>query len=132
MFYDLVVWGFFEPTVQGLKSYLAQPTWLTYKVWAKYQENKVKDTNFNSMSIAKMAMVLEMGLASFGGGANKVDQNLERYLPFSWILENDVISQDTADVFWLCVEEKLIPPYVERAINLNTELINSLKAKKRG
>lgn len=132
MFLDLVIWGLYSPTLQSLKTFLQEPTWLTLKVWQRYQENQVKQTNFNSVATAKMSLLLEMGLSSFGGGSSKVEQNIERYLPFNWVVNDEKVSQDTADIFWECVKEGLVPNYVERAFGSNQELINSLKAKKRG
>lgn len=84
------------------------------------------------MATAKMALLLEMGLSSFGGGANKVDLSIERYLPFNLLLKDDRVSQETADIFWDCVGDGLVPAYVERAIASDKSLMDSLKAKKRG
>ena len=77
-----------------------------------------------------MALLLEMGLASFGGGKNKVDMTLERYLPFKMYDGVEKLDQDTVNIFWDCISEELIPPYVKRAFDLNADLMTELKGKR--
>ena len=130
MYLDFVTWGLISPHEASLKQWLEDPTWLTLKIWSHKKKDHVKNINHASVSTAKMALLLEMGLSSFGGAKNKVDMSLDRYLPFSVYDGSEQLDQDTINIYWECVQHELLPPYVRRAFDLNKKLITELKGRK--
>lgn len=130
MYLDFVVWGMATHTTEGLKEYLLQPTWLTVKVWGHRKEEEAKAINRNSIATAKLSLLIETAFASFGGSANTVVNDYNRYLPFV-IPDNSSLDPDTIDIFWECNNSGLLPNYVQNAIMKDKTLFEQLKNGRR-
>lgn len=123
---DFVSWGFYQPSLTSLQQFLLEPTWLMVTLWGHYLTERTKEINLNSVATAKMALLLEMGLSSFGGGANKVVQDIKRFLPFS-IYGETSIDQETIDIFWQVNDANILPNYFQSALIKDTDLLETLK-----
>lgn len=130
MYCDFVSWGFYPPSLQSFQSFLLEPTWLMVGLWGYYQMKRTEDINLQSVSTAKMALLLEMGFSSFGGGGNKVVQDIKRYLPFSISTNDGSLDQDTIEIFWELNDSGKIPNYFQSALIKESDLIETLKSGK--
>lgn len=99
-------------------------------------ERRVSDINDRSLSTAKLSLLLELGLAGFGGNGDKVRMDCDRYLPFV-VHEKELkpqktylISKKTAQLFWQLQQTKKLPGFVERAFLVNKELMQILEELK--
>lgn len=88
---------------------------------------RTKDINLQSVATAKMALLLEIGLSSFGGGGNKVVQDIKRYLPFSVNSNEGELDRETIEIFWELNDSGKIPNYFQSALIKESQLLEELK-----
>lgn len=79
---------------------------LIIKAWNFYQGEKLKQINLDGIAIAKQSALMHSVLESFGKSSAK-ETDLSQFLPFQDMLQDKVITQETADCFWEAT--KLIP-----------------------
>lgn len=133
----MVGWGLYPPTLEGLRSFLNQPRWLIIWVWNAESDRQAKQVNNYSTSTAKLALLVEMGFAGFGG--QKVDPSFDRYLPYQIVDANDPkvkrlrelvskVSPRAVRTFDRLKSSGKLPPLVERSFNQNAELLKVIEA----
>lgn len=89
---------------------------------------RTKEINLQSVATAKMALLLEIGLSSFGGGGSKVVQDIKRYLPFSVNSNDGDLDRETIEIFWEINDKGIIPNYFQSALIKEAGLMDELRS----
>jgi hypothetical protein len=96
-------------------------------LWSYHLLERTKEINLQSVATAKMALLLEIGLSSFGGGGNKVVQDIKRYLPFAVTSNEGELDRETIEIFWELNNDGKIPNYFQSALIKESLLMEELK-----
>jgi hypothetical protein len=106
-------------------------------IWSENQQKQADRINAESVSSAYTALIVEMGLAGFGGGADKVKPDITRYLPFQSVDKDSekykikqILSANAVEVFWRLRDSGKLAGYVEQAFSQNKKLYEVMKEMK--